>query len=237
MIAMILLAGLTASADARGATESPWSAEAAVGWDNSISGLVNSSASGVIRDQAVVVTKNTYEGVYGRGLHLRFGGGYRLNDATEARATFTFQSLTADQAAPLGGIGISNLYGKYTDYQTFGLDVGLRRYRDVSPNVSLYGEGTVGLGFVDKIDLTLVAPGANVSGSVNDFYDRTTAFALGGSAGVLVQTGSGLGFSGNWSSLHISLSEIDDLGAQARDHQRQELALDLSLVVGIRFNF
>jgi len=242
MIAMILLAAVStaqAQTPAAAATESPWSAEVGVGWDNSISGLINSSASGVIRDQAVVVTKNTYEDVYGRGLHLRFGGGYRLNDATEARVTFTFQSLTADQAAPLGGIGISNLYGKYTDYQTFGLDVGLRRYRDVSPNVSLYGEGTVGLGFVDKIDLTLVAPGANVPGSVNAFYDRTTAFALGGSAGVLVQTGSQVGIFGQLGLRYMTgLSEIDDLeGSGLETINDKSSRWTLPLVVGIRFNF
>ena len=36
-----------------------------------------------INNQAVVITKNTYEDVYGTGLHLRFGGGYMLNDESE----------------------------------------------------------------------------------------------------------------------------------------------------------
>ena len=31
----------------------------------------------------------------------------------------------------MGDIGASRLYGQYADYQSFGLDVGFRRYLDV----------------------------------------------------------------------------------------------------------
>ena len=93
--------------------------------------------------------------MYGTGLHLRFGGGYMFNEDTELNATFTFQSLDADFVVPMGDIGVSNLYGQYTDYQTFGLDVGVRRYMNCTPTRRSYGEGTLGLGFIDKTDVTL----------------------------------------------------------------------------------
>ena len=54
-------------------------------------------------------------------------------------------------------------------------------------------EGTVGLGFVDKTDMTLAAPQANFKRKLTDFYDQTVAFTLGGHVGVLVQTGSRTG--------------------------------------------
>ena len=48
-------------------------------------------------NQVAVVTKNSYEDVYGTGLQLRFGGGYMFKEDTELNATFTFQSLDADR--------------------------------------------------------------------------------------------------------------------------------------------
>ena len=109
-----------------------------------------------------MITKNQYEDVYGTGLHMRFGGGYMLDDLTEVRATFTLQSLDADLTR-MGDIGASSLYGQYDDYQSFGLDVGLRRYADISRRFFVYGEGTIGLAFVDETDVVLVAPGANLA--------------------------------------------------------------------------
>ena len=66
--------------------------------------------------------------MYGTGLHLKFGGGYMIDETTEVRATFTFQSLDAD-LTPMGDIGVvAGSTGSTTDYQSFGLDVGFRRY-------------------------------------------------------------------------------------------------------------
>ena len=113
------------------ASDYRWSVEFGLGFDNSISGNINSGAVGTINNQAVVITKNRYEDVYGTGLHLRFGGGYMLDESTEVRATFTLQSVDADLTR-MGDIGASSLYGQYDDYQSFGLDVGLRRYADVA---------------------------------------------------------------------------------------------------------
>ena len=72
-----------------------------------------------------------------------------LNGDTELRGMFTFQSLDADLTS-MGDIGASRLYAQYSHYQTFGLDVGLRRYVDVSKTVRAYGEGEIGLGFIDR---------------------------------------------------------------------------------------
>src|SRR5262245_16852335 len=79
-----------------------WSVEVGIGWDNGISGNINSSGVGVLNNQVVVITKNSYEDVYGTGLHLRFGGGYMLNDSTELIGIFTFQSLDADFLVRMG---------------------------------------------------------------------------------------------------------------------------------------
>ena len=232
----ILLAQPTSARAQTATNESPWSIEAGVGWDNGISGNINSSGIGQINNQVVVVTANSFEDVYGTGLHLRFGGGYALNNATEIRSTFTFQSLDADEVTPLGDIGVSNLYGQYTDYQTFGLDVGLRRYGNFSNTLRGYGEGTIGLGFVDKTDVTLVAPAVNLSGQVNDFYDQTAAFALGFNVGLLVETGGRLGFFGQLGLRWMSgMDEIDDLaGTGLDDINNKSSRWTLPFIAGVR---
>jgi hypothetical protein len=242
MVAITLGAGSTAQAQSAAppvpATTSPWSAEFGIGWDNSISGNINSGGIGRINNQAVVITKNTYEDVYGTGLHLRFGGGYMLNDESEVRATFSFQSLDADLTS-MGDIGVSRLYGQYTDYQTFGLDVGIRRYVDVSPKVRAYGEGTIGLGFVDKTDVTLVAPSANLSGKANDFYDQTAAFTLGGNAGVLVPTNERVGIFVQMGFRWVSgMAEIDDLvGTGLETINDKSARWTMPFIAGVRVRF
>lgn len=212
IVAILLGAASTAQAQPAAAPADPrWSAEFAIGWDNSISGNINSSGMGRLNNQAVVITKNRYEDVYGTGLSLRFGGGFMLDEVTEVRATFSLQSLDAD-LTPMGDYGASNLYGQYDDYQAFSLDVGLRRYRRTSPSVQLYGEGTIGLGFIDETDVTLVAPAANLFLDATDFYDQTTAFTLGGNAGMLFDTGSRTGIFVQVGLRWVSgMSEIDDL--------------------------
>lgn len=210
ILATAMLSG-AGTASAQSATDYPWSFEFGLGWDNSISGNINSGAIGVLNGRETVILKNSYEDVYGTGLHLRFGGGYMIDEVSEVRATFTLQSLDAD-LVPMGDLGVSRLYGQYDDYQSFGLDVGFRRYADIATDLRGYAEGTVGLAFIDETDVVLSAPTANLSGNATDFYDRTAAFALGASAGLLWQTTDRVGFFGQVGLRWMSgMSEVDDL--------------------------
>lgn len=92
---------------------------------------MNSGAIGILQGQATAILPQPYGDVYGTGIQLRFGGGYVLDDVSEVRAVFTYQSADADLVR-LGDIGPSSLYGQYTDYKAFGLDVGYRRYMPIS---------------------------------------------------------------------------------------------------------
>jgi hypothetical protein len=240
VVTLFVLLGTTSMARAQSnAPDRPWTAEFAIGWDNGITGNINSSGIGSINNQVVVITRNSYNDVYGAGLHLRFGGGYLFKPNTEARVTFTFQSLDADYVVPMGDYGASNLYGQYTDYQTFGIDFGLRRYGDISPKVRAYGEGTIGLGFVDKTDVTLVAPGANLVGQATDFYDQTTAFTFGVNVGMLVQTNDRMGFFGQLGIRRTSgLAEVDDLVGTGLDTiNDKSQRWTLPFIGGVQFRF
>jgi len=228
----------TTTASARNATESRWSAEFGIGFDNSISGNINSSAIGQLQGQAVAITKNSYESVYGTGLHLRFGGGYKLDDTMEVRATFSFQSLDAD-LTPMGDLGVSRLYAQYDDYQDFTLDVGLRRYHRRSPKVQTYAEGTVGLGFINDINVVLVAPGANFSQNNSDFYDQTTAFAVGANAGLLVEASPRVGVFGQLGVRWVSgMAAVDGLQGTGLDKINDKSGRwTIPFLVGVRVGF
>ncbi len=218
--------------------DTPWSVEFGIGWDNSISGNINSSAIGTLNNQAVVITKNTYDDVYGTGLHIRFGGGYLLDEITEVRATFTFQSLDAD-LTEMGDIGASRLYGQYADYQSFGLDVGLRRYVDLTHGARAYGEGTLGLAFIDETDVILVAPGANLAGNATDFYDKTAAFTLGANAGLIVQAGKKFDVFGQVGLRWVSgMSSVDRLEGTGLDTINDNSARwTMPFLTGVRVRF
>jgi opacity protein-like surface antigen len=235
-----LLLTVASSAHAQSADVTyPWSVEFGIGWDNSISGNINSSAIGRINNQAVVVLRNSYEDVYGTGLHLRFGGGYMIDEVSELRATFTLQSLDADLAV-MGDIGSSKLYGQYQDYQSFGLDVGFRRYvygqdREFRP----YAEGTIGMAFVDETDVELIAPSINLSGNATDFYDRTAAFSMGANVGVLWQLAEQFGTFGQIGVRYVTgMSAVDGLeGTGLESINDKSARWTLPFLIGVRARF
>ena len=215
-----------------------WSAEVGIGWDNSLSGNINSGGIGTLNDQVVVVLPNSYKDVYGTGFHLRFGGGYLIDEVSEVHAVFTYQSLSAD-LTQMGDIGSSKLYGQYDPYRSFGLDVGFRRYFDAAPNVRPYIEGNFGLGFISEIDVVLSAPAANLTERITDFYDRTAAFSFGGATGVLWQLSNRVGAYGQIGLRWMSgLSPIDDLAGSGLEPINDDSSRwTLPIVVGMRVRF
>ena len=216
-----------------------WSFDAGIGFDNSISGNINSGAIGTLNNQAVVFTKNTYENVYGTGFHLRFGGGYMPNEASEFRAAFTYQSLGADLTR-MGDVGISNLYGQYDDYKTLGLDFGYRRYSSKRWGaVTPYAEGSLGIAFINEIDVLLAAPQANVVQNATDFYDRTASFSLGVNGGVLVPIADRVDLDVQIGLRYMTgLSQVDALVGTGLEAINDDSARwTLPFVIGIRTRF
>lgn len=241
-LTLCLGAASTALAQAKPAqpsTERKWSAEVGLGWDNGLTGNINSSGVGTLNNQVVVITQNTYNDVYGAGLHLRFGGGYMWKPNIEARVNLAFQSLDADEIVPMGDMGTSNLYGQYSDYQALTLDFGVRQYGRLREKVQGYVEGLFGFGFVDKTDVTLTAPGIGFTGQATDFYDQTTAFTLGVNAGIIVETGTRTGLFVQMGLRWVSgMTEIDDLaGTGLEEINDKSSRWTIPFVVGARVRF
>jgi hypothetical protein len=221
------------------ADESRFTFDVAAGLDGSINGNVNSGGIGTFMGVATAILPNPYGEVYGTGLHFKFGGGYLLDAESEIRGVFTYQSADADLVR-LGDIGPSPLYAQYTDYKTLSLDFGYRRYVPL-PNTQLrlYGEGTIGIAFIEDIDVLFAAPQANLVFESTDFYDQTAAFTLGINAGVLLPVAEKIDATVQIGLRRVSgLAEVDQfVGTGLEDINNDSARLTFPIVVGLRFRF
>ena len=236
---LVTLLVLTFAGSARAQNESRFTVDFGVGVDIGVNGNVNSGAIGTLQGQATAILPNSYGSVYGTGIDLRIGGGYSIDDQSELRAGLTVQSADADLVR-LGDLGPSSLYGQYSDYQSVALDVGYRRYMPLeNRDFRVYGEGTIGLGFIDAIDAQLVAPQSNLVLDSTDFYDQTAAFTWGINAGVLFRLAERLDLNAQIGLRHVSgLSEVDQLvGTGLEDINNDSGRLTVPMVVGLRVRF
>jgi hypothetical protein len=219
--------------------ESRWVVDLGVGIDVNINGNVNSGAIGRLQGLATAILPQPYGDVYGTGVQLRFGGGYALDHLSELRAMFTYQSADADLVR-LGDIGPSSLYAQYSDYKSLSLDVGYRRYVPISvPNLRVYGEATIGLGFIDSINALLAAPQADVVLDQTDFYDSTAAFIWSVNGGILFRIAEQVDLNAQLGLRRVSgLSEVDQLvGTGLEEINNDTARLTFPIVVGVRFRF
>jgi opacity protein-like surface antigen len=251
LTAACLLAATPATAQAQAAAqpaapqpastrpEKPWSVDFGLGWDNSISGNINSGAIGTLNGQATAILPNRYEDVYGTGLHLRFGGGYKLDSLNEVRVTFTYQSIDAD-LTQLGDIGASKLYAQYDPYKSLTLDVGIRRYvPNTVQGVRLYAEGLIGIGFISELDVELVAPGSNIIFDASDFYDATTAFTMSANMGILFNVHKQIDLNAQIGLRYLSgLSDVDAFaGTGLEDLNSHTSRWTIPFIIGISMRF
>jgi hypothetical protein len=239
MVACLLASAGIAHAQGQDADESRWAIDLGVGLDFGVNGNVNSGAIGTLNGLATAFLPNSYGDVYGTGIQIRIGGAYALNRVSEVRGVFTIQSADADLVR-LGDIGPSSLYAQYSDYQAFGLDVGYRRYMPLDRrDIRVYGEATIGLGFIDSIDAQLAAPQSNVIFDSTDFYDQTSAFTWSFSAGVLFSIAEHLDLNAQVGLRHVSgLSDVDQFAGTGLDEINNDSGrLTFPVIVGIRYRF
>jgi hypothetical protein len=233
------VAGVTEARAQPSSGESRIVIDVGVGLDSSINGNVNSGAIGVLQGQATAFLPQPYADVYGTGVQLRFGGGYVLDDVSELRAMFTFQSADADLVR-LGDIGPSSLYAQYSDYKSLSLDLGYRRYVPIpTRNLRVYAEGTLGAAFIDNINVTLAAPQSNIVFTSTDFYDQTAAFVWTVGGGVLFRIGEQVDLNAQVGLRHVSgLADVDQFVGTGLDSVNNDSGrLTLPVIVGARFRF
>jgi outer membrane protein with beta-barrel domain len=236
-IFVLALAGSASTASAQ--SESRFVVDLGTGINPSINGNVNSGAIGTLQGQAAAILPNSYGSVYGTGVEFRFGGGYALDKASELRAMFVYQSADADLVR-LGDVGASSLYTQYSDYKSFGLDLGYRRYFPVSTDdVRVFGEASLGAAWVGRINAQFAAPQSNLLFTSTDFYDATAAFTWSLSAGALFKVAERADISAQVGLRHVGgLSPVDQLvGTGLETINNDSARLTFPVVVGVRFHF
>jgi Outer membrane protein beta-barrel domain len=237
---LIVVALLVSSPNvhAQAAADVPFVVDLSIGVDPSINGNVNSGAIGTLQGLATAILPNPYGQVYGTGLGFHVGGGYVLSPLSELRGIFNWQSADADLVR-LGDIGPSSLYGQYSDYKSFSLDVGYRRYLLVGSSLRPYAEALAGLAWVDRIDLQLAAPRANVVFNQMDFYDATAALTWNLNVGVLFPIADRLDLNGQFGLRHVGgLAQVDQFvgtGLENINHDTGRLTFPLRVGVRLRF--
>ena len=99
--------------------------------------------------------------------------------------------------------------------------------------------GTLGIGFIDSINVLLAAPQANLLFDNTDFYDQTAAFTWGINAGVLFRINERLDLNAQFGLRHVSgLSDVDSLeGTDLEDINNDSGRLTVPVVIGLRFRF
>jgi outer membrane protein with beta-barrel domain len=239
IITLVFMAGARDAAAQNQTDESPFVFDIGLGLDVGVNGNVNSGAIGTFEGQSTAILPNPYGDVYGTGINFRFGLGYRMNELSELRGVFTYQSADADLVR-LGDMGASSLYGQYSDYKSLGLDLGYRRYIPITTrNLSVYGEGTLGVAFIDNINVQFAAPQSNLVFTSTDFYDQTAALTWGLNGGVLFRVAEQVDLNAQIGLRHVSgLAEVDQLrGTGLEEINNDSGRLTFPIVVGVRFRF
>ena len=111
---------------------------------------------------------------------------------------------------------------------------------DLSPKIRPYGEGTIGIAFIDETDVILVAPAYNLSGNATDFYDKTAAFTIGVNVGPAPwRPDERIGVFGQLGLRWVSgMAEVDDLAGTGLETMNDKSSRwTFPFMAGVRVRF
>jgi hypothetical protein len=158
-----------------GCTLSRWNVEGGVGVDDIVGGnLTRASKAEAIAGTAL--TSITMDDAFDRGRRLEIGGSYAMNPNRKVSLTGYNTSANGNRVA-LGQQGANVVAGDVSDYDAYGLEVGLRQYAlpvkaPLIKSVRPYVEARLGAAHVDDIALTNVTRGG-VSAANIGLYDSS----------------------------------------------------------------
>ena len=238
-LALVACAAVPAVAAAQVPTDARWSAEAAVGWAFPAGGNVLSSGIGTVFNRATVVEDQSYGDIFGAGVHVNFGGGYRLDDMSEVRGELSIDSAGAE-LKQIGSSGSAALYAMLDDYTAVSIEAGYRRYfADASERMRPFGGATLGLAVLPDINADLAAPDANASVAGLSIYSGGGALTFGVNGGVLYALTDRVDVKGQIGVRHIGgLAEADGLAGTGLENVNDESGRwTVPLTVGVRYRF
>lgn len=218
----------------------PWSLDVGIGWDTSISGDVLAGSIGTIENRPTVIVDRSWDDVYGTGVHFRIGAGYELDERSELRVNFRYQSTGANDVVEVGNIAGQTLFATFDDYKAWGLEGGYRRYfSEPAENWRPYAEGAIGFAVISDIDADLTVPASGILLSNTEFYDGSGAFTFNVSGGVLYQFTDRIAADGRVGLRYVSGLSVSDMleNGGLSDVDNDSSRWTLPITVGVRFRF
>ncbi len=239
VLAAVASLAIPAVAAAQVPSDSTWSAEASVGWAFPAGGNVLSSGIGTIFDRATVIEDQSYGDIFGTGVRVNLGGGYRLDDMAEVRGELSIDSAGAELRR-IGSSGPSALYATLDDYRAVSIEGGYRRYfADASERMRPYGGATIGLAILPDINADLAVPDADASVAALPFYDGGAALTFGVNGGVLYALTDRVDVKGQIGIRHIGgMAEGEGLAGTGLENINDSSSRwTVPLTVGVRYRF
>ncbi len=239
-VSMLMVVSAAEQAQAQGTPETPWSVDVALGWDNSISGDFLSGGIGTLQGLPLVIEKRTWDEVYGTGTLFNVAVGYDLDERSELRAGFTYQSTGGDDTLAIGTYRGGQLSASFDNYKAWGLDFGYRRYfSEVAERWRPYAGGSVGFGGVSGIEADLAQTASNVVLTGVDFYEGNGALTFGGNGGVLYRLTDQVSLDARLGLRYVSgLSNLEsDLFTGLDDVNQGSSRWSIPLIFGAKFRF
>ncbi len=166
---------------------SRWNLEGAVGPEFFLGGDAITDDINAIDN--VFANETSLNDAFDEGMRYELGGSYALNPNRKVTVMGSYAEADGDNVS-LGTINGDALTGQFSDYQRYGVEVGLRQYFTPTPapvfgSVRPYVEGKVGAAHVDDIVLTNAQlGGAAYNGGTVRMYESGWVPTAAGMVGV-----------------------------------------------------
>lgn len=170
-----------------------WNIEAAVGPTFNVGGDF------ITGDEAhpnsnVAVNNISFSEAYNEGIRGELGGSYALSPNRKVTGNVFYEHAESEGVLDLGVIGGTtdprSLTGEFSDYQSYGAEIGLRQYfaprrfGGIIGNIRPYVEGKIGATHLDDISLQGATVGTNPLAADIPFYRSGWVGSAAGLAGV-----------------------------------------------------
>lgn len=214
--------------------------DVSIGWDNTVSGDFLTGAIGTLQGVPLILEKQKWDDVYGTGLLFNVAVGYTLDERSELRGAFTYQSTGSDDTLAIGTYRGGPLLASFDNYKAWGIDAGYRFYfAESAERWRPYAGGTLGFGSVNAIEADFAQSNLNIGLDDVEFYEGNAAVTFGVNGGVLYRLSDRLALDGRIGLRYVSgLANVENaLFTGLDDANSGSSRWTLPLTVGLRVKF
>jgi hypothetical protein len=207
-----------------------WSLSLSGGTDVELSGDVHTAGQGRVLDLATAVESRSYSDIYDRGFRGQLSVGYGLTERTELFVRGSYYKASSDNLQ-VGNVAGLALFGRWSDYEEWGADLGMRYFFDRDSRLKPYVAPEIGFRSLSENPATFSVPAAGVTLSDVPFWDKSTVFRGGANVGVEIEIveriGVGLETGVRWQSKPDRLNGLAGTGLDNINDTGSRLSMPL----------